>query len=314
MKAVLHYRASPGFRRRIGAVKPDWLDITIVDEADETAFRLAMSDAEVLLHVLKPITAADIAASPRLRFIQKIGVGVNTIDIEAARARGIKVANMPGTNSQAVAEMALMLMLAALRRTIFFDPATRAGRGWQAELATFDAIGEISGRVVGLLGYGEVARRLAPVLLALGARVVYTATGPKPDALAFWRSLAALLAESDIISLHLPLTPETANLIDAHAIAAMKPGAILVNTSRGGLIDETALIAALRSGRLRAAGLDVFAVEPLAATSEILKLDNVVVMPHIAWLTPETLERSLVIAVENCRRLYADDVLLHRVA
>ncbi len=177
MKAVLHYRASPGFRRRLAAA-PDWLSLAVVAEADSEAFAREMIDAEVLLHVLEPVTADHIAAAPALRLIQKIGVGVNTIDLAAARARGIAVCNMPGTNSQAVAELTLALMLAALRRVPLFDRETRAGRGWTAELDHFDGIGEIAGRTVGLVGYGEVARRLAPVLAALGARVLYTATAP----------------------------------------------------------------------------------------------------------------------------------------
>jgi phosphoglycerate dehydrogenase-like enzyme len=313
MKAVLHYRASPGFRRRVEELTPSWLRVVVVDEANRPGFAAEMQDTDALLHVLEPVTAAHLAAAPRLRLIQKIGVGVNTIDLEAARRRGILVANMPGTNSQAVAEMTLMLMLAALRRVGYFDPMTRRGEGWDADLAAFDGIGEIAGRTVGLVGYGEVGRRLAPVLRALGARVLYTARTPRPDAAAERRTLADLLAESDIVSLHVPLNGETERLIDARALAAMKPGAVLVNTARGGLVDEPALIAALRSGRLRAAGLDVFAREPADAANPLFDLPNVVVMPHIAWLTPETLERSLGIAFENCRRLRDGEELINRV-
>jgi phosphoglycerate dehydrogenase-like enzyme len=122
-----------------------------------------------------------------------------------------------------------------------------------------------------------------------------------------------LLATADIVSLHLPLVSDTEKLIDAAALGRMKPGAILINTARGGLVDEIALIAALTGGRLRAAGLDVFAEEPVPPGNPLLALDNVVVMPHVAWLTPETLDRSLDIAVENMRRLRAGGELLHRV-
>ncbi len=313
MKVVLHYRASPGFRRTLTEAVPDGLAIAVVDEADTDGFAREMADAEVLLHVLKPITKADIAAAPALRLIQKIGVGVNTIDLDAAAAREIAVCNMPGTNSQAVAELTLALMLAALRRVPLFDRETRAGRGWTAELDHFDDIGEIAGRTVGLVGYGEIARRLVPVLAALGARVLYTATAPKPDAEAAWRVLDDLLAESDVVSLHAPLNAATEGLLDGAAIARMKPGAVLVNTARGGLVDEPALIEALASGRLMAAGLDVFAMEPVDPANPLFALPNVVVMPHIAWLTPETLERSLGVALENCRRLSEGEALLNRV-
>jgi phosphoglycerate dehydrogenase-like enzyme len=129
-----------------------------------------------------------------------------------------------------------------------------------------------------------------------------------------WRPLDALLAEADVVSLHLPLTPETENLIDAAALGRMKPGAILVNTARGGLVDTQALAAALRTGRLAGAGLDVFAHEPVDAADPLLLLPNVVLTPHIAWLTTGTFDRSFSLAAENCRRLAAGEALLHRVA
>ena len=313
MKAVLQYRASPGFRAQIEAAKPDWIEVAVVDEADKETFFREMTDADVLLHVLERVTAAAIDGAPKLRLIQKIGVGVNTIDLEHARAKKIAVANMPGTNSRAVAEMTLALILAALRRVSYFDPRMRAGEGWTAELDAFDGLGEVAGRTVGLVGYGDVARILAPILKAMGAHVIYTATSKKADADGEWRTLPQLLKEADIVSLHLPLIAETERLIDASAIAAMKPGAVLINTARGGLVDEPALIAALKSGKLRAAGLDVVTVEPAPAGNPLFDLPNVVLMPHIAWLTPETLERSLGVAFENCRRLRDGEPLLHRV-
>ncbi len=313
MKAIFHYATSPGLDQRLAAAAPEWLEVDACDEADdERLFRL-LPEADVLWHVLKPATAEVIDAAPGLRLIQKVGVGVNTIDLERAEARRIAVCNMPGTNSQAVAEATLMLMLAALRRAIPFDSATRAGQGWALDVAHFDRVGEIAGKTVGLVGYGAVARRLEPALAALGARVIYVATAPKDDATAEWRELPALLAEADIVSLHLPQTAETEGMLDAAAIATMKPGAVLINGARGGLVDEAAMVAALRSGQLSAAGLDVYATEPVAGDNPLLALDNVVLSPHIAWLTPETLARSLTIAVENTRRIRDGEALLHRV-
>jgi len=313
VKAVLQYRASTGFRAQLEAARPGWLSLAVVDEDDKPAFGREMADADVLLHVLEPVTAAVIAAAPRLRLIQKIGVGVNTIDREAARAHGAAVCNMPGSNSQAVAEAALMLMLAALRRAASVDRLTREGLGWRMAPDVFDRMGELGGRTVGLVGYGAIPRRLAPGLRALGARVLYTARSPGPDAAEDWRPLDELLAVSDVISLHVPLTDETRHLVNARSIAAMKPGAVLVNTARGGLVDEPALVEALRSGRVRAAGLDVFAREPAPAANPLFALDNVVVAPHVAWLTPETLDRSIHVIMENCRRLRGGEPLLNRV-
>ena len=264
MKAVLQYRASAGF---LAALARDaaaaGVEAVAVDEMDEAGFGREIADADVFLHVLKPITAAMIAAGPRLRLVQKLGVGVNTIDLEACKAAGVAVANMPGVNSQAVAEMALALMLAVLRRLSYLDPLTRRGEGWSPDLGLIDGTGEVAGRTVGFVGYGGSASRLGGALEALGARVIYTARSAKPDLPGRFVDLPTLLAEADIVSLHAPLTPETERLINADALAAMKPGAILINTARGGLVDEAALVAALTSGRLRGAGLDVFAQEPV---------------------------------------------------
>jgi phosphoglycerate dehydrogenase-like enzyme len=313
MRAIFHYACSENLKARLKDLAPSWLDIRPCPEADDALLFRLLGDTEVLLHVLKPATAKVMDAAPGLQLIQKIGVGVNTIDLDHARRRGILVCNMPGTNSRAVAEATLMLMLTTLRRAQILDVATRAGDGWRLEPALFDHIGEIGGRTVGLVGYGAVPSILAPVLKALGARVIYTATGPKDGAVAIWRSLPELLAESDIVSLHVPLGTETERLIDAAALAHMKRGAVLINTARGGLVDQSALIDALQSGRLGGAGLDVFDEEPVAANQPLLELDNVVLQPHVAWLTQETLGRSLAVAMENCRRLRDGDALLHRV-
>lgn len=313
MKAVLHYRASPGFRAQLAAAAPPWLRIFVIDEADKVTFGKEMLDAEVLLHVLEPVTAAVLANAPRLRFIQKIGVGVNTIDLNAARARSIAVANMPGTNSQAVAELTLALTLATLRRIPMLHRETGAGRGWSLPVDTVDRVGEVYGRTIGLIGYGEIPRRLAPALHALGAKLLYTAHTPKAHAIAEWRALPELLAAADVISLHVPLSDETAKLINAESIARMKRGVVIINTARGGLIDEAALLAALASAHVAAVGLDTLAIEPAGADHPLLALDNVVVTPHVAWLTPETLARSIGIAIENCRRLKDGEALLHQI-
>lgn len=314
MKAVLHYRASDGFRAMLARhAAASRLAATVVDEDDDAGFVREIADADVLLHVLKPVTAAMIAAAPRLRLIQKLGVGVNTIDLVAAKAAGVAVANMPGTNSQAVAEMTLALMLAVLRRLSYLDPLTRAGDGWSPDPGVVDGAGEIAGRTVGFVGYGAVPSRLAPALEALGARVIYATRSERPGLPGTRVELADLLAQADIVSLHIPLTPETEGLIGPAELAAMRPGAVLVNTARGGLVDEPALIEALRSGRLRGAGLDVFAQEPVDPANPLLGLPNVVLAPHMAWLTPETLERSLEVAFDNCRRLMDGRPLLNQV-
>jgi phosphoglycerate dehydrogenase-like enzyme len=314
MNIVLHYRASDGFRAQLDAGLLPGMKLSIVDEWDDAAFAAAMADADALLHVLRPVRAADIEAAPRLKLIQKIGVGVNTIDLEAAKRGGVAVCNMPGTNTQAVAEMTLMLMLAALRRAAYFDPLMRHGKGWSPETAQFDHVGEIAGRTIGFVGYGSVPVRLAPVLKSLGATLLYNARSPKTDAEAAFAPLEELFARADIVSLHCPATPETIGMVSRAMLGRMKRGSILINTARGELVDEQALFDSLKSGALAAAGLDVLAHEPIAAGHPFFSLSNVVVTPHVAWLTPETLQRSVIVAIENCRRIGAGEALLHRVA
>ena len=309
LNVLFHFAVGPDLATRLAALSSGGLRITPSAEPDAAL----LANTDVLWHVLTPATAAMIGAAPRLRLIQKIGVGVNTIDLDTARARGIPVCNLPGTNAHAVAELTLALMLAVLRRLPMFDVAMRGGRGFALDPALQDGLGELGGRTVGLVGYGAVPRLLAPVLVALGCRVIYTARGPRGDTAGEFRPLRALLEQADVVSLHVPLTPDTARMIDSEALACMRPGAVLVNTARGGLVDQTALVAALRSGRLAAAGLDVFADEPPRADDPLLKLPNVVLTPHIGWLTTGTFDRSFALAVENCRRLAAGEALLHRV-
>ena len=273
MKVVFHFD---------GSAAP--LDREILcPESDAAAFERLLPEMEVLWHVLKPVTADVIARAPKLKLIQKIGSGVNTIDVEAAKRRGIAVCNLPGTNSRAVAEMTLMLMLWCLRRLP----------------------GELAGRVVGLVGYGAVPKILHPILEALGAKVLYWSRSRRNS------DLREILSSSDIVSLHLPLTRETERLIDPRDL---KRGAILVNTARGGLLQEEHLAPCLRSGHLAAAGLDVLTVEPAEPGNPLLALPNVMCTPHVAWLTRETLERSIGVARENVRRLAAGEPLLNRVA
>lgn len=313
MGIVLHARASKEFVRQLDAVFGAGA-VTIVDETDEAGLAAALGTMEVMLHVLTPVTAAMIAAAPRLKLVQKLGVGVNTIALDAAREHGVAVCNMPGTNSQAVAEAALALMFAVLRRIPCFDRLTKEGQGWTADPDVIDSMGEIAGRTVGLVGMGNSAQRLARALDALGAQVIYTARSPKAELPYSCVSLDELLRRSDIVSLHAPLTDETRGMVDAAAIGRMPPGAILINTARGELVDEAALAAALADGRLRGAGLDVFAQEPVDPANPLLALPQVVASPHLAWLTPETLRRSLTVAAENARRVMAGEDLLHRVA
>jgi phosphoglycerate dehydrogenase-like enzyme len=289
--------------RVLGFVAPetDWLDIRYCAEDDDDTFYRELPDAEVIWHVLRPLSGADLERAPRCRLVHKLGAGVNTIDVKAATRLGIAVANMPGANAASVAEGAVLLMLAALRRLPELDRATRAGKGWPSDPSLGETVRDIGSCTVGLVGYGNIAKRVEAIVTAIGADVLHTSTGD--DGHPGWRTLPDLLATSDIVSLHLPLTADTSNLLDAAALAQMKPTAVIVNTSRGPIIHEGALVDALKDGRLAAAGLDVFAVEPVPADNPLLGLDNVVLTPHVTWYTVDTMHRYLAEAVDNCRRI-----------
>jgi phosphoglycerate dehydrogenase-like enzyme len=310
LEVLLHHDAGPAVQALLERHAAPSVRVRVCPVGDRQGFAAALAGADVLFHVLDPVTEGVVAAAPRLRLVQKLGVGVNTIDLEACRAGGVAVCNMPGTNAPAVAEATLLLMLACLRRLPDWHAATRRGRGWPTDPVLADRMGELAGRTVGLVGYGDIARRLEPVLLALGATVTHHARrADRPG----WRPLDELLAGVDVVSLHLPLDDETAGLLDRRRLGLLRPGTVLVNTSRGGVVEQAALVDALASGRIAAAGLDVFAREPLDAADPLLRLDNVVLMPHVAWLTTETMARCLDLGFDNVRRLAAGEPLLHRV-
>lgn len=300
VRVLAHF--TPG-QRVLDLVAPesDWLDIRWCAEDDDDTLRRELPEADAVWHVLRPLTAADLALATRCRLVHKLGAGVNTIDVEAATRSGIAVANMPGANAPSVAEGTVLLMLAALRRLPALDRATREGRGWPSDVSLGETVRDIGGCTVGLIGYGNIAKRVQRIVEAMGARVIHTST--RDDGLADWRTLSALLAESDIVSLHLPLTAATHHLLDRDALALMRPDAVLINTARGPIVDEVALAEALREHRLAAAGLDVFAVEPVEDDNPLLTLDNVVLTPHVTWYTVDTMRRYLEVAVDNCRRL-----------
>ena len=301
LRVLAHFRPGNKVIEQLAA-ESEWLDVVFVPEEDDEALYRELPEAEVIWHNLRPLSAEDIERAPKLKLVHKLGSGVNTIDVDAATRQGVLVANMPGANAPSVAEAALLLMLGAMRRLPALDRATRDGSGWPADPSLGDEVRDLGSCTLGLVGYGNVAKRVEQMVHAMGTQVVHTSS-TRDENNANWVTLKDLLTKCDIVSLHLPLTPETEGLIDADAIASMKRGAVLVNTSRGGVVDETALAEALRSGHIAAAGLDVFAEEPVTTDNPLLALDNVLVMPHVSWFTADTMNRYLLAAVKNCRRL-----------
>ena len=238
------------------------------------------------------------AAGPQLRVVANYAVGVNNVDVQACRRRGVAVANTPDVLTETTAELTIALMLALLRRVVEGDRLIRRGEDWI--WAPNLMLGHsLRGLTLGLVGHGRIGRAVERLGEAHGMRVGHSSrTGGIP--------LDELLATSDVVSLHLPLTDETRHLIDASALAKMKPGAVLVNTSRGPIVDEEALAQALRDGRIAGAALDVFEHEPQVHPG-LLQLENVVLVPHLGSATEETREAMGMLCVEALRAVLLED-------
>ena len=232
-----------------------------------------------------------------LRALSIWGTGTDHVDLEAAKGAGVVVSNTPGVAAVSVAEHALALMLAAARQIPRNDAATRAG-AWPRGQMT-----QLSGKTLGLIGLGAIGRRTARLAAGVGMRLIAWTFHPDADFAAEvgleFVELDDLYARADVVSIHARQSADTVGMVGAEAFSRMKPGAILVNTARGPIVDEEALVSALESGNLAAAGLDVFAEEPLPSNHPLGKLENVVLSPHNAGITPEVTEAGLLMAVEN---------------
>lgn len=277
-------------------------DVTLYTERgadDEAELIRRVGDAEVVLNIRAHarFTARVLESCPRLRIISIWGTGTDHVDLDACRARGVAVVGTPGVNAHAVAEHAVALMLAALRRITTLDAELRRGEWARAPIA------QLEGKTVGVVGFGAIGRRAAKLASAFGARVLVTTAGPdhgRADAAgARHASIESLLADSDIVTLHLRLDPSTAGYLTRERLALMKRTSVLVNTARGALVDRDALLDALRGARIACAALDVFHEEPLPPSDPLRALPNVVLTPHIAGNTPEVIASGLELAVHN---------------
>jgi D-3-phosphoglycerate dehydrogenase len=261
----------------------------VVATGDVESVLASASDADAILNTYLPWSAESIARLERCRVIARYGIGFDNVDLEAAAAAGIVVTNVPDYSVEEVATHALALILASLRKVVVANDSVRSGT-WSID--NFRPIRRLSKLTVGLVGYGRIARRIAAPLEALGADIIahdpYLQPGPDLPPLL---ELETVLSRSDIVSLHLPLNDETRGIIGADALARMKPSSILINTSRGPLVDLDALCTALREGSIGAAGLDVFDVEPLDA-ARVEGVPNLIVTPHMAYYSEEALAES----------------------
>jgi D-3-phosphoglycerate dehydrogenase len=274
-------------------------------------------DADGLMVRVTPLTAEDFAKAKKLRVVAKQGVGVNVIDLAAAKAHGVIVCNTPGVNSEAVAEMGLALALAVTRRVAELDRRIRAGE----VVKRINYLGiELWEKTVGVVGMGNIGTRIARKYHAafntkLLAYDPYAPDGCWPD-IPHERvsSLDALLPRVDVLTIHTPLTPETRHLIGRRELTLMKETAVLVNVSRGDIVDEEALYDALKSGRLFGAGLDVFKKEPPTTDNPLVGLPNVVATPHAGGGTRETQEKSSLITAQQLVHVLGGGQPMNRVA
>jgi D-3-phosphoglycerate dehydrogenase len=292
------------------------LDADVIVEpchGDPARIKTATAEADAVLVRDSPIDAEAIAGMRRCRIIARYGIGVDNVNLAAAQERGIFVANVPDYGAEEVSDHALALLMSVTRRTVTRDPAVRGG-AWN--VSPGEKMYRIAGRALGLVGYGRIARAFARKMRGLGvARVLVYDPLLEAGAFACVESvdLNSLCQQSDFISLHAPLTSDTSRIINTTRIALMKPTAILVNTARGELIDETALVEALRSKRIFGAGIDVFQHEPPGRDHPLFALDNVVVSDHTAWYSEESVAELQTKAAEEVARVLQGDPPKHWV-
>jgi phosphoglycerate dehydrogenase-like enzyme len=292
------------------AVPAEWT--VVFTEHNTLPARLAaLRDADIAIIMAAHMPKELLAEAKKLRFIQKLGAGVDRIDLEFCRQQGIGVARLHAGNAIPVAEHTILLMLAIYRQLPRIDARTRAGI-WSKE----DARGmhrQLLSKTIGLVGFGAVGKEVAKRLRGFDVKIIYydpfRATSDVEQSLGVtYANLDELVRTADIVSLHLPLLPQTAGIIDAKRIAAMKPDAVLINCARGGLVDEAALAAVLQEGRLFGAGIDAFSTEPPVG-SPLLALDNTVVTSHLAGATLDNFAGLVARAVANAKAVLRGDAL-----
>ncbi len=301
----------PHIKTAIEAAVPANWTVRFTAENSLAARAAVLRDADIAFVMAAPMPKDLLADAQRLRFIQKLGAGVDRIDLDVCRKQGIAVARLHAGNSIPVAEHTILLMLATYRQLPQIDRRTRAGV-WSKE----DARGthrQLQHKTVGLVGFGAIGKEVAKRLRGFEVEILYydplRAPADVEQSLGVtYADLDALVRAADIVSLHLPLLPQTAGIISAERIGAMRSGAVLINCARGGLVDEAALVQALKAGRLFGAGIDAFSAEPPAG-SPLLELDNTVVTSHLAGATLDNFSGIVARAVANAKSVLRGDVL-----
>ena len=260
---------------------------------------------EIVLINKVPITEEVFAACPNIKLICVQATGYNVVDCEAAKRRGIPVCNVPSYSTAAVAQFTLALLMEICHRIGHHDMLVHEGRWCECDSFCFwdTPQMELAGKTIGIIGFGSIGQAVGRLAKVLGMEVITYSRSIRPEGkeIAEYVDLDTLLARSDVISLHCPLFPETEKMINAHTIGKMKDGVILLNTSRGGVIDEMAVAEGLRSGKIRSAAVDVVSEEPMRRENPLLTAPNCIITPHMAWAPIETRQRLLGVVAENIR-------------
>ncbi len=276
----------------------------IYDRTAETEIVERAKDAQYILTNKTPLTAETLKQLPNLKYVGVLATGYNVVDVAAARQLGITVTNIPSYSTMSVAQNVFAMLLALTNRAEHYASEFEAGEWSRSKDFCYanTSLYELAGKSFGIVGYGNIGRAVARIAEALGMRVCVASSKPA-EALdgAVKMEIDTLFRECDVVSLHCPLTAETAGLVDAERLRSMKPTAILINTGRGPLIDESALAEALRRGEIAGACLDVLCQEPPAASNPLIGAPNLIVTPHISWATYEARTRLMGIAADNLR-------------
>lgn len=310
MKIVVAPRFEPGDEAL--ALMRGVARVTVLDDDSEAVLLEELRDAAALLLGIEPrVTRRLIESAPRLKHIARQGVGVDIVDVQAATDHGIFVTNVPDVTSDSVAEFAMTLLLALAKNIIRCDNAVRGGR-WKERIELIRTNIELNGKTHGIVGLGRIGSRVAVRCQAFGMKVLYT---KRTRDLVFEKAagityapLETLIRESDSISLHLPLTKETTNLIDTPQFESMKKTALLINHSRGAVVNEKALVRALGKGRIGGYGTDVYGHEPPDPTGELFRFKNVVVSPHLGGGTREARARANMMVAEDVVRVIRGEI------
>jgi len=288
-----------------GILEP-WGSVTVYDRTDSNEESIArIGDGEIVLVNKTPLPASVIEACPSIRMIGMLATGYNIVDVDFARTRGIPVCNVPSYSTNSVAQFAIALLLELCHHCGHHNTLVHEGAWTSCQdfcLWTTPQM-ELAGKTLGIIGYGRIGQQTAKIAEALGMNVIAYSRSQNSDG--SYVDLDTLLAESDVISLHCPLFPETKEIISRENIAKMKDGVILINTARGGLIDEQAVADGLLSGKIRSAAVDVTTVEPIRQGNPLLSAPNCIITPHMAW-TPIEARRRLLNTVKDNIRCFAE--------